>query len=65
VYPVQLKGLDPAAMYQLKELSMYPGTKSVIDAGKRYSGEFLMNIGFNPEVSGSRTSVVLKLEKVK
>jgi alpha-galactosidase len=65
VYPVQLKGLDPAAMYQLKELSMYPGTKSVIDAGKRYSGEFLMNIGFNPEVSGSRTSVVLKLAKVK
>ncbi|QEC45956.1 alpha-galactosidase [Pseudobacter ginsenosidimutans] len=65
VYPVQLKGLDPSAMYTLKELSLYPGVKSSIDTSKQYSGEFLMTVGFNPEVSGSRTSVVLKLEKVK
>lgn len=62
-YPIKLKGLDPAAMYQLKEISLYPGTKSNIDGSKQYSGEFLMSIGFNPEVSASRTSVVLKLEK--
>lgn len=65
VYPIQLKGLDPSAFYTLKELNLYPGTKSSIDTGKQYSGEFLMTVGFNPEVSGSRASVVLKLEKVK
>lgn len=62
-YPVRLKGLDPAAVYQLKEVCLYPGTKSSIDTSRQYSGEFLMRIGFNPEVSGGRTSVVLKLEK--
>lgn len=63
-YPVRLKGLDPAAVYQLKEICLYPGTKSSIDATRQYSGEFLMRVGFNPEVSGGRTSVVLKLEKM-
>lgn len=62
-YPIKLKGLDPAAMYQLKEISLYPGTRSNIDGSKQYSGEFLMSVGFNPEVSASRTSVVLKLER--
>lgn len=61
--PIRLKGLDPAAMYQLEEISLYPGTASPIDANRRYSGEFLMTIGFNPQVSGSRTSVVLRLQK--
>lgn len=61
--PIRLKGLDPAAMYRLKEISLYPGTKSPIDDSRQYSGEFLMNVGFNPEISGGRTSVVLKLEK--
>ncbi|MBO9634298.1 MAG: alpha-galactosidase [Chitinophagaceae bacterium] len=65
VYPIQLRGLDPAAMYRLRELSLYPGTKSPIDSGRQYSGEFLMSIGFNPAISTSRTSVVLKVEKVK
>jgi alpha-galactosidase len=63
-YPIRLKGLDPAAVYQLKEICLYPGTRSSIDATRQYSGEFLMRVGFNPEVSGGRTSVVLKLEKM-
>ncbi|QEH41948.1 alpha-galactosidase [Chitinophaga sp. XS-30] len=61
--PIRLKGLDPAAMYQLEEISLYPGTTSPTDADRPYSGEFLMTVGFNPEVSGSRTSVVLRLQK--
>ena len=65
IYPIRLKGLDPAAMYSLQEISLYPGTKTTIDGTKQYSGEFLMRIGFNPELSTSRTSVVLKLQKVK
>ncbi|MGN6419599.1 MAG: alpha-galactosidase [Pseudobacter sp.] len=65
VYPIRLKGLDPAAMYSLQEICLYPGTKTSIDGSKQYSGEFLMKIGFNPELSTSRTSVVLKLQKVK
>lgn len=62
-YPIRLKGLDPAAVYQLEEISLYPGTKSSIDAGRQYSGEFLMTVGFNPEVSAGRASVVLKVKK--
>lgn len=64
-HPIRLKGLDPAAVYRLKEISLYPGIKSTIDATRQYSGEFLMTVGFNPEVSGSRTSVVLKLDILK
>ncbi|MFD2887952.1 alpha-galactosidase [Chitinophaga cymbidii] len=62
-YPIRLKGLDPAAVYQLEEISLYPGTKSSIDGGRQYSGEFLMTVGFNPEVSAGRASVVLRVKK--
>lgn len=63
VYPVKLKGLDAKASYRLKEICLYPGNNSPIDAGKTYSGEFLMTVGFNPQVNSGRTSVVLQLEK--
>ncbi|HWK07405.1 MAG TPA: alpha-galactosidase [Puia sp.] len=62
--PIRLKGLDPAKKYRLSEIDLYPGTHSTIDAGKAYSGDFLMNIGFNPDVHAGRTSVVLKLEAI-
>jgi alpha-galactosidase len=64
VYPIKLKGLDPTALYRFREISLYPGTKSTIETASAYSGEFLMSIGFNPDVSRARTSVVLMLERI-
>jgi alpha-galactosidase len=65
VYPVRLKGLDPAAKYRITEICLYPGTKTSVDESKTYSGEFLMTIGFNPVVNAQRTSVVLSIEKIR
>ena len=64
-FPVLLKGLDAAKKYRIAELNLYPGTKSTIDTATIYSGDFLMKVGFNPDVNLSRTSVVLKIEEVK
>ncbi|RYY62446.1 MAG: alpha-galactosidase [Chitinophagaceae bacterium] len=63
--PIRMQGLDPKAKYRITELSIYPGTQSPIDPSKEYSGEFLMTIGFNPAISTSRTSVVLKVDKLR
>lgn len=60
--PIHLKGLDPVRKYRITEVNLYPDTHSPIDAGKTYRGDFLMKIGFNPELNTSRTSVVLKLQ---
>lgn len=65
VYPIKLKGLDERSVYRITELSMYPGTKSALDPGRQYSGEFLMKVGFNPLVSSSRSSVVVRIDKIK
>ena len=62
--PIRLKGLDGNKRYKLEEINLYPGTKSPIDSTKVYSGDFLMNIGFNPEVNDRRTSVVLQITAV-
>ncbi len=63
VYPIKLKGLDANANYRLKEICLYPGNNSQIDENKIYSGQFLMTVGFNPQVNSGRTSVVLQIEK--
>jgi len=60
--PIKFNGLDAAKSYRISELNLYPGTKSTLDAAKTYTGDFLMKIGFNPDVNQYRTSVVLKLE---
>lgn len=62
-FPILLKGLDAGKKYSIKEVGMYPGTNSSIDTSKTYSGDFLMKIGFNPDINANRTSVVLKLEE--
>ena len=62
--PVKLKGLDPAKQYIVKEINLYPGTKSGIKEGT-YSGNFLMTVGINPEVHDDRASVVLSVEERK
>lgn len=62
--PIRLKGLDPAKKYTLRELNVYPGITSTIDSSKVYSGEFLMKVGFNPDVKSGRNSVVLEVKAV-
>ncbi|MEL7530022.1 MAG: alpha-galactosidase [Bacteroidota bacterium] len=64
VEPVKLKGLDPAKRYQITEINLYPGTRSPIGENTLYSGEYLMKVGFNPDVSQQRRSVVLELKAV-
>ena len=63
--PIKLDGLDPVKKYRIKELNLFPGTRSRIKAGKVYSGDFLMKVGINPAVSLRRTSVVLELTEVQ
>ena len=64
VEPVLLKGLDPQKKYQIQELNIYPGTSSPIDATQQYSGEYLMKVGVNPDISARRSSVVLEIKEV-
>ena len=63
--PIKLKGLDPLKKYQLKEINLYPGSSSSIKSDQIYSGDFLMKIGFNPQVNNSRTSVVIRIDEAK
>jgi alpha-galactosidase len=62
--PVRLKGLEASRRYKITEINLYPGSKSSIDFNKEYTGDFLMKIGFNPDVSSSRTSVILKVDAI-
>ena len=46
---IRLQGLDAQKQYRVKEINLFPGTVSHNAANdKVYSGEYLMNIGFNP-----------------
>jgi len=63
--PVRLKGLNPEKKYSVKEINLYPGTRSSLPADLVLSGEYLMTIGFNPGVSLRRTSVIVTVEEVK
>ncbi len=65
VEPVRLKGLDPAKQYQIKELNIYPNTVSPIDSTLHFSGEYLIKVGFNPDVSANRRSVVLEIKEIE
>lgn len=60
--PIKLKGLNPDKTYKIQELNVYPGARSSINTtSPSYSGNYLMTIGFNPQVDTRRTSVVLEL----
>ena len=63
--PVKLKGLDATKNYTVKEINLYPGTYSTVNASMVYSGNFLMTIGINPDVNGRRASVLLEVNAVK
>jgi alpha-galactosidase len=62
---IKLKGLDVQKKYKITEINLYPETKSSINSEKIYSGEYLMTIGFNPNISSRRTSVVLEVNEVR
>ncbi|MDT3405385.1 alpha-galactosidase [Mucilaginibacter terrae] len=63
--PVKLKGLDPQKRYRIEEVNVYPGTRTSINSNFQLSGDFLMNVGINPDVNAQRTSVILKIVQVK
>jgi len=63
--PVVLKGLDPKKKYRIKEINLYPGTESTLEGDLVLSGEFLMTIGFNPDINKKRSSVILELNEIK
>ena len=60
--PILLQGLDANKQYKITELNLHDGDKTPINIAQTYSGNFLMNVGINPRVDLSRTSVVLKIE---
>jgi alpha-galactosidase len=63
--PVKLEGLDAMAKYTVREINLYPGTRSPLEAAQTFSGEFLMKVGINSQVGSNRTSVILEIEKSK
>lgn len=65
IRPVKLQGLDANKMYKLTEINLYGNQKSHIDGSKVYSGDYLMKIGFNPDVNSGRSSVVIKIEAAR
>lgn len=62
--PVKLKGLQPGKRYAVKEVNLFPGTNSTLPKEAVYTGDFLMTVGFNPDVNTRRTSVVLEITEV-
>ncbi|WP_167605231.1 alpha-galactosidase [Maribellus sediminis] len=63
--PVKFAGLDATKKYTVKELNVYPGNRSRIDSEKTYSGDFLMKVGFNPNINKWNMSVVLEVNEVE
>ncbi|SHM91875.1 alpha-galactosidase [Flavobacterium saccharophilum] len=60
--PIKLKGLQSDLNYKVEEINVYPGKKAAVQTAV-YSGDFLMEIGINPNVTASNSSVVLKITK--
>lgn len=60
--PIKLKGLEAGQNYKVEEINLYPGKNAVVQTAV-YSGDFLMQIGINPNVSASNPSVILKITK--
>lgn len=65
IEPVKLKGLDANKKYSVKEINLYPGTNSSIKTSQTFSGDYLMTVGFNPDVNTRRTSVILEIDEAK
>ena len=65
VKPIKMKGLNPLKKYTVKEINLYSDMPTTLNTEGVYSGEYLMSIGFNPDVSAQRTSVILEINEVK
>lgn len=63
--PVKMSGLHPDKKYRVKEINLYPGTQSTITGETTYSGNYLMTIGFNPNVNARRASVILEVTEAR
>lgn len=57
--PIKMQGLDPKKKYSIREINVFPDEKSLIDNNIRYTGDFLQTVGFNPQTSSKRNSVLL------
>jgi alpha-galactosidase len=62
--PIILKGLNPLKNYRIKEINLYPDNNSTINLNSIYSGDFLMKVGFNPDVNFKRKSVIVVLDEI-
>lgn len=62
--PIVLKGLNAAQKYTVEEINVYPGKKASVQTAV-YSGDFLMQVGVNPNINTTNTSVVLKITQLK
>ena len=65
---VKLQGLNAGKKYRLKEINLFPGTRSSQpDNDKMFSGEYLMNIGLNlsPGRANPLTSNIYELVEQK
>ena len=65
VKPIKMKGLNPLKKYTVKEINLYSDMPTTLNTEGSYSGEYLMSVGFNPDVTDKRTSVVLEINEVK
>jgi len=61
--PVRLQGLDPARIYNVKEINNFPGERTSVESGKTYSGDYLMKIGLNIGTGAPLTSTVLEISE--
>jgi alpha-galactosidase len=62
--PIPLDGLNARKKYRIREINVFPGTRSRINSDMVYSGDYLMKVGINPGLSLRRTSVVLEITEV-
>lgn len=63
--PIQMKGLNPNKRYKVEEINLFANTASTLNNSLIFSGDFLMTVGYNPEVNDKRTSVILTIDEVK
>lgn len=59
--PIRFVGLDPNKKYKITERNLYPNTTTTLKPDAVFSGNYLMTVGFNPDLTDRRISVVLEL----
>lgn len=61
----RLRGLDPDALYRVREVCLMPGRQSRLAChDKSYTGDYLMKVGLKVLSSGQLVSHIIELEKV-